>query len=417
MATATASSRALSAASSRLAWRIALLLVTIGVAALVVRVGASVWLISEHPDKAAAISPDDARMLIAASRDAIDRGATPQSPRVRQWVAAGVARDVTEPATIELRALDLDAAGDHARAAHLFALSAAISQRSLPTHLWLIQKAVDRGDVAAALAQFDAALRTSTAAPPILFPILARATEDPTLTARIAAMLDRPSDWRIAFFHYAIEKADAADGIAAVAMRMRDRAMLRGERIDQVLIGGLIAQQRFDLALQVHDAFYPALAGTALIRDPDFARPETDFPFGWGLTNTGEIIAERGKSKGGPALLWRSLPGGFGQVATQVLLLPPGPYRFRTRTAEPAVDSGANPYWTITCSEEGGAQLALVEQPRQAGTETRANFTVPNGCRAQVLALILRQSDTPDQSGAIAQAAVERLQVADKESR
>lgn len=414
MATATvnkpAGSRARHAAflPGALAARAAILIAAAGLTLPIVRTGAGVWLTREHPERAAAASPRDARILIAAARDAIDRGATPKSARVRAWVAAGLARDLTEPALIELRALDRDAAGDHAGAAQLFALSDTISRRSLPTHLWLIQHAVDRGDVAGALGQFDLALRTSTAAPGVLFPVLARASEDPTLTGKIAAILDRPSDWRVPFLHYAIEKADAADGAAAIMLRMHDRAMLRAEKLDQALIGGLIAAQEFDLALRVHDSFAPVLASAALIRDPGFTQPAMGFPFGWGLADSGETMAERGVSGGRPALLYRSMPGGFGDVATQILLLAPGTYRFRTRTAQPALDSGANPYWTITCSQEDGPQLALIEQPRQKDATGEADFTVPEKCPAQVLALILRQSDTPDQGGAIAAVEIER---------
>ncbi len=383
----------------RLLARSAILFVSLGLAAEVARMGLAIHAVRTDPVRAAAILPDDARIAIAAARHALDKGAAPTRPPVRALVDSALTRDATLPGAIELRALDIEARGDKARAARLFALSSAISRRSLPTQLWLIQHAVDRGDVAGALTHFDIALRTSTAAPDLLFPVLMRASADPSIQAPLAQLLDRPSDWRIAFLHYAIEQGGAA-GMSGIVLRMRDRgAIVRGQ-IDQTLIGQLVAERHYALALRVQQRFGAVRPG--LVRDPSFADPRATFPFGWELADKGEAGAARSHVDRRTILAWNSLPGGFGQVATQLLMLPPGHYRLSTRTTTASTDAEAAPYWSLTCGEEGGPQIALLDQPNRDGVWGIADFTVPDGCAAQWLALTLRQSDMPNQAGAIA---------------
>ena len=106
-------------------------------------------------------------------------GAHPQSALARSLVARALDRDLTQVPAIEMRALDLAVSGKESEARQLFHWSDRLSRRSLPTRLWLIQDAVDHGNVAGALRDFDIALRTTTDAQPILFPVLAKASSRP----------------------------------------------------------------------------------------------------------------------------------------------------------------------------------------------------------------------------------------------
>ncbi len=358
--------------------------------------------------RAAQLAPDDARIIVAAAREAVDAGANVAAPEMHDLVSRALTRDVTIPTAIEFRALAADAAGDSRRAARLFELSNAISRRSLPTRLWLIQRSVDRGDVASALKDFGIALRTSSAAPDILFPVLAGAVTDPGLIVPIAQLLDQPGDWRVAFLSYAISQGNVALPMSRVVLQMRDRAVITDNQIDQLLIGQLISEQSFAAARQVQDAFHPSTTNATLVRDPNFANPAARYPFGWGLRETGEAGAARDLVAGRPALVYQALPGGDGQVATQLLLLKPGAYRLIARSASAPADPASPPYWTLTCGQQGGKQIALLDQPRDNGAAA-IDFTVPVGCTAQWLALNLRQSDEPaGQSGAIASISVVR---------
>jgi hypothetical protein len=306
---------------------------------------------------------------------------------------------------IELRALDYSATGKPAKAARLFALSDQLTRRSLPTRLWLIQQSVDRGDVAGALTNFDIALRTSNEAPLLLFPVLARASTDPTLARPLASTLDRPSEWRLMFFEWALSNSKDLHGLANVAIAMRDRRFVTGNRIDQRLIEQLVTADDFGQALRLKQRFGQRSAG--LLADPHFDDPRALYPFGWGLVSEGSLGAERGLADGRPMLTYRATSSRTGQVAAQLLMLAPGRYALATRSAASVV--GEAPMWAISCGQEGGSQLVRLEQPMAAGQSAGAGFVVPPGCPAQWLTLSVRPAaESQPQSGATASVTIVR---------
>jgi hypothetical protein len=347
-----------------------------------------------HPILAARLAPSNARVATAA---AAAIGGDPRKKEIRALVRTALARDLTVIAGIELRGADRAASGRQAEAARLFALSDRLSRRSLPTRLWLIQASVDRGDVAGALANFDLALRTSTEAPAILFPVLAKASADPTLTVPLARLLDRPSDWRLTYFEWALANGPDLSSLANMMMQMRDRRLIEENRLDQRLVELLVTKSEFTQAVHLKRRFDPKPAG--LVADPHFADPSARYPFGWGLGSDGSIGAERSLAASGPVLAYRATAPRSGQVAAQLLILPPGNYRLETRTA--AAATGVAPLWTLTCGDSGPG-LAQLEQPLVAGAQAAAAFAVPQGCPAQWLVLRIRPStETRVQAGEI----------------
>ena len=370
------------------------------VSVAVVRSGLANALGDADPIAAAAVDSSDATAAGAAARTRVERGESPSSPAVRALVRRALLRNATLTTAIELRALDLQSSGKARGAARLFQLSRQISRRSLATHLWLIQRAVDRGNAAQALGEFDVALRTSSAAPQLLFPVLTRASADPTLAGRIAHLLDRPSDWREMFLDYALHKPGSAPSLLPLLLRMRDRAFIKDRQLDRLLISQLVKVNAFPEARLAEQAFGPPAAPSALVRDADFSQPQFRYPFGWGLIEAAGTWAERDGRNPRPVLAYRSAPGGTGQVATQLLTLKPGRYRMRARNAVAPADRSALPYWTVTCAGRQPVQIALIDQP--ATSDGGGDFDVPPGCGGQWLALNLRASDLRDgQSGAI----------------
>ncbi len=363
----------------------------------------SAALTDSRPDLAARIAPWSAQAAVeAAAAIAHD----PRDPQVRALVTRALARDASLVSAIELRAADLAASGKPTEARQLFALSNRLSRRSLPTRLWLIQQSVDRGDVAGALDNFDIALRTSTEAPPILFPVLARASSDPTLTAPIARMLDRPSDWRLMYFEWALTNDADLGSLANVAIAMNDRGVVREGQIDQRLIAQLATAGDFAQAVRLRNRFDPPSPG--LIADPHFANPKAQFPFGWGLASDGTMGAERGLGTGGAQLSYQAGPAHSGQVAAQLLVLAPGRYSLSVKSAAAGV--GEAPYWSVACGQAGGSEIAGLDQPLAAGRLARTEFAVPAGCPAQWLTLSIRPSaESTPQTGAVQWVAVTKL--------
>jgi hypothetical protein len=386
----------------RTAARAAIALGALAAGALILPGSLASALSDGHPAFAAWIAPWNAR---AAASAAAALGADPRTPESRALVSKALARDLTVLPALELRALDLAASGKRADAARLFGLSDRLSRRSLPTRLWLIQSSVDRGDVAGALGNFDIALRTSTGAPPILFPVLAKAAGDPSLTAPLARLLDQPSDWRLMFFEWALANDANLHSIANVAARMRDRRLITHNQVDQRMIEQLVTAGDFGQALRLRLRFDPK--PLAIVADPRFSDPSAQYPFGWGLVSDGSMGAERTLDGTGSALTYRATSSRSGQVAAQLLVLRPGHYAFATRAA--AAASGEAPYWSLTCGQAGGEQLATLDQPLAPGPAAATEFTVPGGCTAQWLTLRLRPSgEATPQSGSIAWVSVTR---------
>lgn len=357
--------------------------------------------LGDHPSVAARVAPSNATV----SADFAAALQNPQSGLARNLVRKSLGRDATNITAIELRALDLAQSGRRTEAARLFALSDRLSRRSLPTRLWLIQQSVDRGDAQAALANFDIALRTSTDAPAILFPVLARAAADPAIAASLARTLDRPSDWRLVFLGWALANGSNLHAIADVVIRMRDRAFLAVNEIDQRLIEQLVIGGDFGQALRLHRRFDSPAAG--MIADGHFGDPGARYPFGWGLVTDGTVRAERSLSGNRSMLSYRGGMVGGGQLAAQLLFLSPGRYRLATTTAEPA--NGDPPYWQLSCANPDGALLAKLDQPAVAGGKASTGFAVSAGCSAQWLTLQLRPGmNSVPPSGAIASVSVIR---------
>jgi len=368
-------------------------------AALFLPSSLAAWLDADRPDVAARIAPWNAR--VAADAAAALR-ADPRRPQVRDQVSKALARDLTLASAIELRAADLASSGKHAEASRLFRLSDSLSRRSLPTRLWLIQDSVDRGDVAGALRNFDIALRTSTDAPPILYPVLAKAAADPSLTVPLARTLDRPSDWRLLFLNWTLANGANLGSIANVVGHMRDSPFITENDVDQRLIETLVTARNFQPAVLLRQRFGSPQRG--LVADPNFADASARYPFGWGLVTGGSLGAERAT---GSTLAYHGAPLQSGQVAGQLLGLPPGRYSLTAKAA--AAASGQAPYWSITCGRQEGAELVRLDQPLVAALEAKAEFAVPMGCAAQWLTLSLQPGSESAQSGSVASINVTRL--------
>jgi hypothetical protein len=368
----------------------------------VLRCGLAMTLGGTEPLLAARFIAGDARVSSNAARTRVQGGERPNSPAVRSLVRAALERDATLAPAIELRALDLQASGDPDGAARLFGLSRAISRRSLATNLWLVQRAVERGDVGRALGGMDLALRTSTAAPNVIFPVLARAAADPSLAVPIAKLLDRPSDWREQFLDYAIANSGSGQALLPLVLQMRDRGFIREKGVDRALIAQLVKAGAFASGNRVQQAYGPPVGPSVLIRDGSFGEPQFTYPFGWGLIESAAAWATRDGTMLHPILSYRGTPGGTGQVATQLLTLEPGTYHLRTLNAAAPADPTALPFWTITCADTPPVQIALIDVATRDDAVAEADFRVRPGCNGQWLALNLRASDLHDgQSGAI----------------
>ena len=335
--------------------------------------------------------------MLDQARSLVQHGTAPTDEAVQTLVRTALRRDLTQPAGLELTALSEASSGHQDATARLYHLSDRISRRSLATRLWLVQDAVGRGDVPTTLANMDLALRTSSAAPQFLFPALARGLDDATLVEPIAALTDRPSDWREAFLIYVADNAEPLSA-AALLTAVRDRQVVAKDELDRKVIVRLVGEGQFARARQLDAAFTRRPATTQLLRDGSFGDPASRYPFGWGLTDKGELGASREIENGRPVLAYHANAAASGQVAAQLLTLPPGSYTLATTVggSKPAENP---PVWTISCAPPARL-VATLALPAGAGGRSAASFTVPSGCAAQWLALTV-QPALASQAGSV----------------
>jgi hypothetical protein len=356
-----------------------------------------------HPVAASALAPGNARVALAGALALLGGGARPDDRAVRSRIRSALERDTTIPAALELEALDRQRRGDLAGAARLYELSNRISRRSLGTRLWLVQSAVERGDAARALAEMDLALRTSSAAPDMVFPALANGLDDPALVAPVARLVDRPSDWRTPFLTYAMNNADPG-GAATLLIKLKDRRGINAAAFDLLLVR-LVDGGEFANARALARRFGRAAGGATLVADENFGDERAHYPFGWAVSEGEALGARRDIQRGSPVLDYHANSAEGGQVAAQVLMLSPGTYRLATRVGR-AASADLQPMWVLACPGTS-KPLATLELPaRDLGVSARS-VSIPADCPAQWLVLIVRPA-LNTQSGSVARVELAR---------
>jgi len=290
--------------------------------------------------------------------------------------------------------------GEEREASRLMHYSETLSRRDLPTQLWLIETNVQRNDIAGALLHYDHALRTSTTARDLLFPILAAASANPDVGPPLARLVaQRPLWWRD-FVEHLISEGEDPRGIESIIMAARldlgdaeERGLLAGA------IGRLVELRGYE---QAHRLYRRARgADAALVRNGDFEAENRFAPLDWVLSETGTSAGiMEPQDRGGRALLFAVQSGAGGStVARQLLLLRPGRYRFSVTAGNVSGPLADRPRITLSCvrTEEGFLDVRLPPSPAE-GRPMVQDFVVGNeGCPAQWL--IVHSSDPGDRDG------------------
>lgn len=160
------------------------------------------------------------------------------------------------------------------------------------------------------------------------------------------------------------------------------------------LVARLANQSDFAVARRVWAQVYrlPEAAIAAPIFDSKFVESTASAPFNWTLT-AGSIGAADIRN-GALAIDYYGRDNG--ELASQLLVLAPGRYRFSFVVDPGKTDTVSRLLWTLTCA--GTAKTVLMRVP-VAATASRqriaAELAVPAGCPAQTLQLVSEAGDFP----------------------
>lgn len=313
-------------------------------------------------------------------------------------LAAGALR--ASPISAEAaRSLGLAAvsSGDTRLANAAFDYAFRLSRRDVPTHLWFIERSVERGDIAAALRHYDQAMRTSLSSRALLTPILVAAAQDDAVVDQLLPLLARRPNWWGAFVHMMIGTSPDAAVLHRFATSLnlrsddRDHPDFLPRTIDRLVNAGL-----YDRAFELYarDSGTPA---TQLLRNGGFENPNPRPPLDWRYAEEPDLegLVQARPDGRGTALFLSAQAGRGGTVAQQLLRLAPGDYRLSLLAGAIADGSATDrPRITLRCANGQAPPIAEVILPpaRENGRRIAARFAVRRGCIAQRLTVDVRGS-------------------------
>lgn len=354
-----------------------------------------------NPELALWMSPTDSRALSnLADRLLIEKSLASGIGRSKQLARAALLNDPTNVAA--LRVLGFAAPKQDQLA--IFQLSNRLSSRDLATQLWLIEYYVGRDDAAHALTHYDTALRTSSVAPQLLFPVLAKASGDETLAPQIATVLAKRPPWTMAFLSDLLVSSPSDETLVAI-FRQVARS---GPKLPQAFFDGLTARMLRDYRFDLGREAYFVAGGTdkaigKRVKNGNFSSDPTLLPFDWTFTADEKIDAGRSPSEivaNDLRLVIQASEGSAGEPARQLLMLSPGRYSLKSIAGSVPSQKQAELAWQITCATRTGTKFHEMILPPSAssGLTSRSEFNVPSSnCPAQWLSLrVATQTDSEE---------------------
>lgn len=343
--------------------------------------------------RAHALAPDDGRITGIYAQSLSGADATPVNrARASRLAREALRQDPTVVAAVATLGLDTQIRGDIARARRLFAYAERLSRRDLRTQVWAVENAVGQGDIAGALQHYDIALRTSRSAPDLLFPVLASAIADGAVRRVLVATLARTPAWGPHFVSYAVGQGPDPSAAAALVAALRRAGVEVSAGIGVSLVDRLIGAGRPQEAWGAYASLRTG-ANRHRSRDPGFAGdPASATAFDWRPADVPGLSAAIQRDDRNGVLDFSAAPSIGGTVVQQVQMLPAGAYRLEGDASPINQPEGSRPYWLLSCRD--GRELGRVTLPSGSRGVFAGRLAVPANCPVQVLALVVRSSET-----------------------
>lgn len=344
--------------------------------------------------------------LAPGSPSVLRRAAESELTAGRVDNAAALSRDALVRAPFDVRALRVFGltqarAGREDRADDILTLAGNWSLRDDPTHAWLVERRLRRGDYASAFAHADTLVRRRQDIQPQVFRLFTVAgTEDPQRTLPvIAGLLAARPPWRTAFLGSLTQTPQELQLAANLAVLLEGgRAPLTKDEL-QNLYRTLLASRQFQAISMVRGRINRPPPGVA-VTNGTFADAGAPEPFQWTLLQKAGIVAEivgDDLRRSNPALRLDYDGYASGTIAEQLTSLQPGSYRFSAEIRTEAGDPAARLAWTLSCATGGDAIASMPAGGPRATSNAwgtlSGRFEIPNSCPAQWLRLETRSDD------------------------
>lgn len=343
--------------------------------------------------------------LAPGSALVLSRAAEAELAAERPNNAAVLARESLVRAPFDVRALRVVGltearAGRPDRADDLLTLAGNWSLRDDPSHAWLIERRLRRGDYASAFAHADTLARRRSDVWPQTFQLFTiAATEDPRRALPVVAnLVAGNASWRLYYLNSLYDDLDGLRVAVNLAVLLEGtKAPLNNTELYQ-LYAALLSHGQIDAIRAVRTRLNRP-PGNVAVSNGDFEDPTVTPPFQWELVQKAGAVADilTDDEGRGDAALFVDYDGyTAAEIARQLTLLQPGRYRFQADYKTAEGDPVGRMIWTVTCA--GQAPLLSTPSVPVAGKKdwarVTAEFSVPANCPAQWLALQGRPADS-----------------------
>jgi len=360
----------------------------------------------DNPQLALRLAPSAPGALAATAMqevgEAAAEGATPGEAtflRLRAVAAADPLR--TEPFLVE-GAL-AERAGDYDRANKLLAQARARDPRSAAARYLYADTAVRQGKIVEALKEMAVLSRLVPGTSVQLVPALAEFARSPGSRGKLAAILAQNPQLKNPLLLALATDPDNAALIVSLAGPATANPALDTRAWQARLLLGLVARGDYQRAYDLWRGFALLPAGAQpLLFNGSFRDLGAPPPFNWAFSASPAGVAEPGPHRLRVLYYGREDTA----LATQLLVLPPGNYRFGAPVTGDMVAGALS--WTLTCVN---AKAPLMDLRLGGSAPPAGNFTVPaSGCPAQSLVLNAHREDSPEDSDVrIGPADIERV--------
>lgn len=347
------------------------------------------------PARAHTLAPWDGQITARlAQQRLVDEPGAQARVATEQLARRALDQDPTAVASAATLGLAAQMRDNTAGARRLMDYAQRLSRRNLQAQLWAVEGAVARGDIPGALRHYDIALRTSTTAPDLLFPVLASAISDPAIQSSLVSVLAKQPIWGPGFVTYVASSGADPRATANLFTKLHRAHVPIAAEATSVVITSLVAASAMDEAWRYYAAVRPGAERSAS-RDPRFtAELSTPSAFDWTAVSNGSVSASIERSVAGGRLDFSAAPGASSVILQQMQVLPAGAYRLEGHGSGIEQPEQSQPYWVLTC--RNGSELGRIAIPnlsQNAGVFT-GRFDVPaQGCPVQTLSLMVRPSD------------------------
>jgi hypothetical protein len=336
------------------------------------------------------------------SAQVLGRAAEAELGADRPENARDLARASLERAAFNVRALRVlglsEAAEDREPLANeMLTLAGNWSLRDDPSHAWLIEYRLGRGDYGSSFAHADTLARRRPDLHPQLFSLFTTAAlADPRSVPALVALLARNPPWRSAYINQLYKSEDGHRVAATLAIALRNSLTPFSASELGVLHQQLMSRGWLNVMSQVRQATGVPAAGSLLVNG-GFGEQVAPPPYEWRLQSGAglnvEILPDDLREDSSLRAQYGSLT--LTPLAEQFLQLSPGQYRFGGEQRREAGKSQASLSWVLTCFETGAviAEAPLAEAS-SAWRTFAFDFAVPaTGCQAQWIRLMPKPAE------------------------